>query len=108
MGYPPGGRGYRVRSLKMNHFFTSNNVIFDENIPYRAIHTLPTSEISYDSFPFAISDPAPDSPASSSSTDNLVTCVVGHCFAWQYESLHKLNLTVLYIKTCIAMQSIAY
>ena len=36
MGYPPSGRGYRVRSLETNHFFDSGSVIFDENIPYRA------------------------------------------------------------------------
>jgi hypothetical protein len=52
MGYPPGGRGYRVRSLATNHFFDSGNVIFDENIPYHALHEVSTTPVDYSSLPF--------------------------------------------------------
>jgi len=52
MGYPPGERGYRVRSIATNHFFTSGNVIFDENIAYNSIHSLPASTQDYSSLPF--------------------------------------------------------
>jgi len=52
MGYPPGGRGYRVRSLATNHFFDSGNVIFDENIPYHALHEVSSTPVDYSSFPF--------------------------------------------------------
>lgn len=38
MGYPPGQKGWRVRDVVSRHFFTSCDVIFDENIPYRALH----------------------------------------------------------------------
>jgi hypothetical protein len=53
MGYPPSGRGYRVRSLTTNHFFDSGNVIFDENIPYHALHevSLPRLTIHPSLFP---------------------------------------------------------
>ena len=52
MGYPPGGRGYRVRSLATNHFFDSGNVIFDENIPYHALHEVSSTPVNYSSLPF--------------------------------------------------------
>jgi hypothetical protein len=52
MGYPPSGRGYRVRSLATNHFFDSGNVIFDENIPYHALHEVSSTPIDYSSLPF--------------------------------------------------------
>ena len=52
MGYPPSGRGYRVRSLTTNHFFDSGNVIFDENIPYHALHEVSSSPVDYFSLPF--------------------------------------------------------
>jgi hypothetical protein len=45
MGYPPGGRGYRVRSLATNHFFDSGNVIFDENILYHALHEVSSKPV---------------------------------------------------------------
>ena len=32
MGYPPGVKGYHVRDVKTGQFFTSHNVIFDENL----------------------------------------------------------------------------
>ncbi|KAF8951510.1 hypothetical protein BDZ97DRAFT_1684395 [Flammula alnicola] len=56
MGYPPGGRGYRVRSLTTNHFFDSGNVIFDENIPYRALHEVSSTPVDYSALPFPILD----------------------------------------------------
>ena len=52
MGYPPSGRGYRVRSLATNHFFDSGNVIFDENIPYNALHEVASTPVDYSSLPF--------------------------------------------------------
>jgi len=52
MGYPPGERGYRVRSIATNHFFTSGNVIFDENIAYNSIHSIPASAHDYSALPF--------------------------------------------------------
>jgi hypothetical protein len=52
MGYPPSGRGYRVRSLVSNHFFDSGNVIFDENIPYHALHEVASTPVDYSSLPF--------------------------------------------------------
>jgi hypothetical protein len=52
MGYPPSGRGYRVRSLKTNHFFDSSSVIFDENVPYRAHHETSPNLVDYFSLPF--------------------------------------------------------
>ena len=62
MGYPPGERGYRVRSIATNHFFTSGNVIFDENIAYNSIHPLPATAHDYLALPFL---EAPDIPADS-------------------------------------------
>ena len=59
MGYPPGGRGYRVRSLATNHFFDSGNVIFDENIPYHALHEVSTTPVDYSSLPFPPDLPEP-------------------------------------------------
>ena len=50
MGYPPSQRGYRVRDVQTNHFFTSGSVIFDENIPYRARHEV-TSDVDYSTLP---------------------------------------------------------
>ena len=63
MGYPPSGRGYRVRSLTTNHFFDSGNVIFDENIPYHALHEVSSTPIDYSPLPFAITAPDAITPA---------------------------------------------
>ena len=52
MGYPPSSRGYRLRSLTMNHFFDSVNVIFDENIPYHALHGVSSTPLNYSPLPF--------------------------------------------------------
>lgn len=38
MDYPPGQKGYHMRNCSTLHFFTSSNVIFDENIPYSSTH----------------------------------------------------------------------
>ena len=57
MGYPPSGRGYRVHSLATNHFFDSGNVIFDENIPYHALHEVSATPIDYSSLPLSNPDP---------------------------------------------------
>jgi hypothetical protein len=50
MGYPIGGRGYRLCLLLTNHFFNSGNVIFDETTPYCSMHSIPNSANTYDSF----------------------------------------------------------
>ena len=68
MGYPPGGRGYRVRSLATNHFFDSGNVIFDENIPYHALHEVSSTPVDYSSLPFP---PAVHATQNQSSTTSL-------------------------------------
>ncbi|KAJ3494865.1 hypothetical protein NLJ89_g10721 [Agrocybe chaxingu] len=52
MGYPPSQRGYRVRDLQTHHFFSSGSVIFDENIPYHALHEVPSTPMDYSSLPF--------------------------------------------------------
>jgi hypothetical protein len=52
MGYPPSGQGYRLRSLTTNHFFNSGNVIFDENIPYHALHAVSSTPVDYSPLPF--------------------------------------------------------
>ena len=52
MGYPPRQCSYCVRSLVTNHFFTSGNVIFDENIPYNALHSIPAISHDYSLLPF--------------------------------------------------------
>jgi hypothetical protein len=41
-----------VRSLSTNHFFDSGNVIFDENIPYHALHEVSSTPKDYSSLPF--------------------------------------------------------
>jgi transposase InsO family protein len=42
-------------------------------------------------------------------TAYVYTCVAGHCLAWQYESLHKLNLTVVInVKTVLPCEAMAY
>jgi len=41
-----------VHSLTTNHFFDSGNVIFDENIPYRALHEVSSTPIDYSPLPF--------------------------------------------------------
>lgn len=73
MGYPPSGRGYRVRSLATNHFFDSGNVIFDENIPYHALHEVSSTPVDYSSLPFpaTVAHPTtpPASPNASTSSD---------------------------------------
>lgn len=56
MGYPPGGRRYRVCDCKSNQFFTSGNVIFDENIPHHSVHIVPSHSISYSSLPLSSLD----------------------------------------------------
>ncbi|PPQ84479.1 hypothetical protein CVT25_007657 [Psilocybe cyanescens] len=74
MGYPPGGRGYRLRDIKSLHFFNSSNVIFDENIPYQALHRPPVNPIDYSSLPFLPPiDSAPTVPCLSSCTDSTVS-----------------------------------
>ncbi len=72
MGYPPSGRGYRVRSLATNHFFDSGNVIFDENIPYHALHEISSSPIDYSTLPFptSIPDVTPVTPVADLSHDD--------------------------------------
>src|ERR1700678_2816910 len=65
MGYPTGGRGYRVRSLATNHFFDSGNVIFDENIPYHALHEVSSTPVDYSSLPFPPTVHAPQSSTTS-------------------------------------------
>ena len=52
MGYPPGQCGYHVCSIATHHFFTSGNVIFDENIPYNSLHSLPAAINDYSTLPF--------------------------------------------------------
>ena len=52
MGYLPGKCGYCVRSIATHHFFTSGNVIFDENIAYDSIHSVPASTHNYSALPF--------------------------------------------------------
>ena len=52
MGYPPGQRGYRVRDLQTLQFYTSGSVIFDENIPYHAVHQIPSDPPDYSGLPF--------------------------------------------------------
>ena len=52
MGYLPGERGYCVCSIVTHHFFTSGNVIFDENIAYDSIHSVPASTHDYSTLPF--------------------------------------------------------
>src|SRR6266511_4907093 len=64
MGYPPSGRGYHVRSLTTNHFFDSGNVIFDENIPYRALHEVSSTPVDYSALPFPVATPDAIIPAS--------------------------------------------
>ena len=65
MGYPPGQRGYCVCSIATHHFFTSSNVIFDENIPYNSLHSLSTVSNDYSTLPFLEERPAviPEAPA---------------------------------------------
>src|ERR1700678_1132183 len=65
MGYPPGGRGYHVRSLTTNHFFDSGNVIFNENILYHALHEVSSTPVDYSSLPFSPPIHAPHSPTPS-------------------------------------------
>ena len=52
MGYPPGQHGYWVCSIATHHFFTSGNVIFDENIPYNSLHSLPVIANDYSTLSF--------------------------------------------------------
>jgi hypothetical protein len=52
MGYPPSGRGYHLCSLTTNHFFDSGNIIFDENIPYHALHEVSSTPVDYSPLPF--------------------------------------------------------
>ncbi|CAA7268820.1 unnamed protein product [Cyclocybe aegerita] len=53
MGYPPSQQGYRIWDLQTHHFFSSGSVIFDENIPYHALHEIPTTPMDYSTLPFA-------------------------------------------------------
>ena len=74
MGYPPGQRGYRVCSIATHHFFTSGNIIFDENIPYNSLHSLPTAPNDYSGLPFldqrpSIVSEAPGLPPNPSNLD---------------------------------------
>ena len=86
MGYPPGEHGYRVRSIAAHHFFTSGNVIFDENIPYHSIYFIPTSTQDYSGLPFldqhdseTSNIPAvPTLPPNPSNLDDLDTMQLPH------------------------------
>src|SRR5258707_12964536 len=87
MGYSPSGRGYRLCSLAMNHFFDSGNVIFDENIPYHTLHEISSTPVDYSKLPFSaaiydtitpassdqpgITDPGPDTHGGTSSDQVL-------------------------------------
>jgi hypothetical protein len=75
MGYPPGQRGYRVRSIATHHFFTSGNVIFDENIPYHSLHSLSTVSNDYSTLPFLEERPSviPEAPELPPNPSNLDT-----------------------------------
>ena len=75
MGYPPGQPRYRVRSIVTHHFFTSGNVIFDENIPYNSLHSLPTAPNDYSSLPFLDQCPSivPEAPGLPPNPSNLDT-----------------------------------
>ena len=64
MGYPPGSHGYHVHSLATNHFFNSGNIIFDENIPYHALHEVSSTPVDYSSLPFPAAVLAPTPPSS--------------------------------------------
>ena len=70
MGYPPSGRGYRVRSLATNHFFDSGNVIFDENIPYHALHEVSSTPVDYSSLPFPSTVLHPETTTTPASPDD--------------------------------------
>ena len=52
MGYPPNQCGYCVQDLQTHQFFTSGSVIFDENIPYRAVHQITSNPANYSRLPF--------------------------------------------------------
>ena len=74
MGYPPSQRGYRVHSIATHHFFTSGNIIFDENIPYNSLHSLPAAINDYSTLPFLEQCPsdieeAPELPPNPSNLD---------------------------------------
>jgi hypothetical protein len=77
MGYPPGQRGYRVRSITTNRFFMSGSFIFDEN--YSSIHSILTqSTHDYSTLLFldqSGSDfpAAPEPPINPANLDNLDT-----------------------------------
>lgn len=70
MPYPPSGRGYRVRSLATNHFFDSGNVIFDENIPYHALHEVSSTPVDYSSLPFPSAVLHPETTTTPASPDD--------------------------------------
>ena len=73
MGYPLSGRGYRVRSLSTNHSFDSGNVIFDENIPYHALHEVSSSPKDYSSLPFPVTVLDTVTPTVPTSHDDMST-----------------------------------
>jgi hypothetical protein len=52
IGYLPGQRGYRVHLITANRFFTYGNVIFDENMAYNSIPSIPASTHDYSTLPF--------------------------------------------------------
>lgn len=58
-----------VRSLTTNHFFDAGNVIFDENIPYHALHEISSTPVDYSPLPFPTSTPATMVPSSDNATD---------------------------------------
>ena len=69
---------YRVRFIAANHFLTSGNVIFDENIVYNSIHSIPTATHDCSSLSFNASQdseiPAvPELRSSSSDLDHVDT-----------------------------------
>ena len=75
MGYPPGQRGYCMRSIATHHFFTSGNIIFDENIPYHSLHSLPAAPNDYSGLPFLDQRPSivPEAPGLPPNPSNLDT-----------------------------------
>lgn len=61
MGYPPSQRGYCACDVQTYQFFTSGNIIFDENIPYCAHHEV-TSDADYSTLPLSADSPTDASP----------------------------------------------
>jgi len=104
MGYPPGQRGYRVRSITTNRFFTSGNVIFDENVVYNSIHSIPASTHDYSTLSFPDQSeselpPAPELPINPANLDNLDMTPTSQSPHLDVEPSHSLELSHLF-PTC--------